>query len=110
MESRDLIRVGSKRALSDRTLTSARGDSRGRRYGLGRVVAALVCGATFGLVWSGVADAAGSAKRRPTAATVRSAKPVYAICIEKRGNFWTIGDINALKSCKDKPGSIPVTF
>ena len=46
----------------------------------------------------------------PAASTKPRATPHPAICIETRGSRETIGDITAPKSCKDKPGSIPVTF
>jgi hypothetical protein len=36
--------------------------------------------------------------------------PNHVICIETRGSRATVGDINALRSCKQKPGSIRVTF
>jgi hypothetical protein len=45
----------------------------------------------------------------------KSGPPIYsvkhpAICVETRGSRETIGDINALRSCKLKPGSLLVTF
>jgi hypothetical protein len=49
-----------------------------------------------------------AASAKPRAASYPA--PPWAICIETRGSRATIGDLNALKSCKDKPGSIPVTF
>src|SRR5262245_42537838 len=32
------------------------------------------------------------------------------LCIETRKNFWTTGDSNALVLCRDKPGSLRLTF
>jgi hypothetical protein len=62
---------------------------------------------TAALVVAGAANAAGSRPR--TSAPIYSTKNP-AICVETRGSRETIGDINALRSCKVKPGSIPVTF
>src|SRR5262245_26415817 len=52
-----------------------------------------------------VAVGSASAQRRPRA-TVRN--PL--LCVETRGNIFTIADINALVSCGDKPGSLRLTF
>jgi hypothetical protein len=63
---------------------------------------------TAALAWAGLASGAGS---RPTGSkTPGSEKATYAICLEKRGSRETVGDINALRVCSDKPGSVPLTF
>src|SRR5262245_50591682 len=64
------------------------------------VVVVLTAGA---LVGTGSGFAATNPRPRPTVTNPH-------LCVETRVSWETIGDINALVSCKDKPGSIRIRF
>ena len=91
-----------RRLLGGRELSGRRCTCR-----LGAVSTAAFCVALLASVVS-----ANAAVARPDVVLqpIPVIKPPYVICIETAGSWQTVGDINALQSCKDKPKSIPVTF